>query len=235
MAELFDGIAQRQFNKILCGAISNAHLREYFNACFQEAIDSYGAYQCWTCINCMRQGNATQGWGAPPSRCTRCRSPLVYEIATFQSRSSIVGSAFEAAFFHLIQTHYRIPLTLTPGNTRTHDFEVTGEVAIEAKGSPSKVANPNSTFTELDRPGLERSDTKKKAFDNARTYRQRNPTGLFFIVSNAVPSDLVGYRNRDVTAVFDVNKTDRIESMILEIRGKVDLPYLQRQRGWTPT
>ncbi|MBM3149281.1 MAG: hypothetical protein FJ008_07075 [Chloroflexi bacterium] len=132
-----------------------------------------------------------------------------------------------------METRYRLPLTPTPGNTRTHDFEVRGDIAIEAKGSPSRIINPDGTFTELDRPAMERSDTRKKAFENARTYRQRNPTGLFFIVSNAIPSDLVGYRNRDVTAIFDVNKVDRLEAMMAEIQSRVDLKALRKQRGWT--
>jgi hypothetical protein len=82
---------------------------------------------------------------------------------------------------------------------------------------------------------MERSDTRKKAFENARTYRQRNPNGLFFIVSNVIPTDLVGYRNRDVTAVFDANKVDRLEAMISEIQSRVDLKALRRQRGWANT
>lgn len=50
-------------------------------------------------------------------------------------------------------------------------------------------------------------------------------------VSNAIPSDLVGYRNRDVTAVFDVTKVDRLEAMITEIEDKIDLPALRTKRG----
>jgi hypothetical protein len=80
---------------------------------------------------------------------------------------------------------------------------------------------------QLDRPGLERSDTRKKAFENARTFRQRNPNAYFCVVSNAVPSDLVGYRNRDVNAVFDVTKLDRISALIDEIGSLVDLSVLR--------
>jgi len=130
-----------------------------------------------------------------------------------------------------MQTFYQLPLVPTPGNTRTHDFEVTVDIAIETKGSPNRVVNPDGTITSLGRPGMERSDTRKKAFDNARTYRQRNPTGLFFVVSNEIPSDLVGYRNRDVTAVFDATKVDRLEAMLSEIQDKVDLAALRRQRS----
>lgn len=232
MAEPYDSIVRKEYDKFLNNSITNARLRDYFGACFQDSIDHYGAYQCWACINCLRMGNCTQGWGKPPSKCPDCNSTLVYQIASFQARAPIVGNAFAAAFSYLMQTHYRLPLTPTPGNTRTHDFEVTSDVAIETKGSPTTVTNPDGTFTHLNRPGMERSDTRKKAFDNGRTYRQRNPTGLFFVASNAIPSDLVGYRNRDVTALFDVTKVDRLKAMMTEIQDRVDLESLRRRRGW---
>lgn len=232
MSEPYDSIAHDAYDKLLKTSITNTHLRDYFNTCFQNSIDYYGAYQCWTRVNCLRQGNATQAWGEPPSTCPKCHSGLIYEIATFQSRAPIVGSAFSSAFYCLMRSHFRLPLTPTPGNTRTHDFEVTSEIAIEVKGSPASVVNPDGTVTRLDRPGMERSDTKKKAFDNARTYRQRNANGLFFVVSNAIPSDLVGYRNRDVSAVFDVTKLDRLQAMMTEIEDKVNLSVLRTRRGF---
>ena len=230
MAEPFDSIAHEAYDRTLGGSISNSQLRDYFNLCFQDSIDRYGIYQCWACINCLRQGNTTQGWGEPPPRCPRCNSKIVYEIATFQARAPVVGSAFASAFAHLMQTYFHLPLVPTPGNTRTHDFEVTSEIAIETKGSPAAIANPDGTIKHLGRPGMERSDTRKKAFENARTYRQRNATGLFFVVSNAIPSDLVGYRNRDVSAVFDVTKLDRLQTMMVEIQDRVDLETLRQRR-----
>ncbi len=233
MTEPFDTIARQAYERVINDQVTNARLRDYFNTCFQNSIDYYGLYQCWSCVDCLRNGEATQGWGEPPSSCPHCHSSAVYEIATFQARSPIVGNALASAFSYLMQTYYRLPLFPTPGNTRTRDFEVTGDIAIETKGSPSKVINPDSTVTDLGRPAMERSDTRKKAFDNARTYRQRNPTGLFFVVSNAIPSDLVGYRNRDVTAVFDANKVDRLEAMMSEIQDRINLAALRKQRGWT--
>lgn len=230
MTEPYDSIARDAYDKLLKNSPTNSRLRDYFNTCFQNSIDHYGAYQCWACVNCLRQGNATQGWGNPPAECPQCHSATIYEIATFQARAPIVGNAFANAFAYLMITHFRLPLVSTPGNTRTHDFEVTSEIAIETKGSPASVSNPDGTLTRLGRPGMERSDTRKKAFENARTYRQRNATGLFFVASNAIPSDLVGYRNRDVTAVFDVTKLDRLEAMMAEIRDKVDLDALRRRR-----
>ncbi len=231
MTEPFDAISRNAYNRFLIRTINNTQLRDYFNTCFQDSIDHYGLYQCWACINCLRNGNTSQAWGNPPSRCPHCNSSNVYEIATFQGRSSVVGNAFATAFSYLMNTHFNLPITPTPGNTRTHDFEVTADVAIETKGSPSTVTNPDNTLTILGRPGMERSDTRKKAFENARTYRQRNSTGLFFIASNAIPSDLIGYRNRDVSAVFDVTKLDRLQTMMVEIQDRVDLDRLRARRS----
>lgn len=231
MAEPFETIAIKIYKKHIKKPITNQMLRIYFNACFQDSIDYYGAYQCWTCVNCLRKGNNTQRWGEPPSKCPVCNSTAIYEIATFQARSSIVGNAFAHAFNHLMQTYYHLPLIPTPGNTRTHDYEVTPDIAIETKGSPASITNPDGSLTHLGRPGMERSDTKKKAFDNGRTYRQRNATGLFFVASNSIPSDLVGYRNRDITAIFDVTKAERLNAMMSEISERVDLDDLRQRRG----
>jgi hypothetical protein len=231
LSEPFDSIANAAYEKYVKGTLSNAQLREYYAACFQNAIDHYGLYQCWSCVNCLKSGNSTQGWGRPPSRCPRCKSGSVYEIASFQARSSAVGGAFASGFSVLMSRHFRLPLAPTPGNTRTHDFEVTPEIAIEAKGSPARIINPDGSTTLLGRPGLERSDTKKKASDNGHTYRQQKTAGLFFVVSNAVPSTLVGYTSDDITAIFDANKVERLEAMIMAIRDKIDLDALRRTRG----
>jgi hypothetical protein len=231
VSEPFNSIANETFDKYLKGGLSNLHLRDYFVVCFQKAIDNYALYRCWSCLSCLRSGNNTQGWGDPPSRCPKCNSNSVYEIASFQARSSVVGSAFASAFSVLMLRHFRVPLVSTPGNTRTHDFEVTPEIAIETKGSPAKVSNPDGSVTKFGRPGLERSDTKKKAFDNGHTYRQQKTTGLFFVVSNAVPSSLIGYISDDITAIIDANKVDRLESMMTAIRDKIDLDALRRSRG----
>jgi len=232
MTEPFDTIAADVYKKYLNASPTNSNLKGYFNTCFQTAIDHYGVYQCWACTGCLRSGRKTQGWGKPPSRCPECHLPSVYEIASFQARSSVVGNAFAGAFSYLMQAHYRLPLLPTPGNTRTHDFEITADIAIEAKGSPSSITNPDGSSTQLNRPGMERSDTRKKAFDNAHTYKERNPNGLFFIASNIIPSDLVGFRSHDVTGVFDVTKVDRLEAIMQEIHDRIDLDELRRKRGF---
>ena len=229
MTEPYDSIATSNFSRFLSQGINNQRLRSYYSACFQDAIDSFHVYPCWACSNCIKDGNTTAGLGNKPKPpvCPTCQSHTIFEIATFQARASVVGNAFSSAFACVMVNHYNIPLVPTPGNTRTHDFEVTEEVAIEAKGSPGRITNPDGSITQLERPGMERSDTRKKAFDNGRTFRQRNPSAYFCVVSNSVPSDLVGYRNRDVNAVFDVTKADRMEAMIREFGSRVDLESLR--------
>ena len=231
MAEPYDSIAIDSFSRFLSEGVSNQGLRRYYAACFQDSIDRFAIYQSWACSSCISEARTTAGWGEKPSQCPTCALGTVYEIATFQSRSTVVGNAFGSAFFYLMRTYYRIPIVPTPGNTGTHDFEVSGGIAIEAKGSPARVLNPDRSVTRLSRPGMERSDTEKKAFANGRLYHQRNQSGYFCIVSNAVPSHLVGYRGSDVNAIFDVTKVERIEAMIEEIRGRVDIESLRNYAG----
>ena len=169
----------------------------------------------------LASGTATAEFGNLPQICPVCGSNRVFEVATFQSRSSIVGNVFESAVLHLLVTRFELPTASTPGNTDTHDIEVTPRVAIETKGSPRIVRNPDNTVTEIARPGLERSDTWKKAQANARNFRRRNLNTPFYIVSNAVPSDLVGYRSDDITGIFNISQVDRLNSLVAEIRAAI--------------
>ena len=197
--------------------LTNPRLQNYFNGCFQQSIDEAGCYPAWACLTCMAGRQPTAEFGNRPTKCPTCDSRETYEIATFQARSSVVGNAFEAAVRYILITKFELPAMPTPGNTRTHDIEVTPRIAIEAKGSPRQLLNPDRTVTRFPVPGMERSDTKKKAFDNAHTFRQRNPRLPFYIVSNAVPSDLVGYRSEDVTGIFNITQANRTESLVAEI------------------
>ncbi|MXZ90176.1 MAG: hypothetical protein F4W95_02645 [Chloroflexi bacterium] len=214
----YDDIAAANYRQFIgVRSLTNDRLRDYFNACFQDAIDAVGCYSAWACIDCIRKGSPAAELGDKPSRCPICESDRVFEIATFQSRAPAVGNAFESAVRHLLVRRFELPAEPTPGNTRTHDIEITGRIAIETKGSPRLVHNPNGTVIQLGRPGLERTDTRKKAFDNAHTFRQRNRNAPFFIVSNAVPSDLVGYRSDDITGIFNITQASRVDSLATEI------------------
>ncbi len=214
----YDDIAAANYLRFIENRrLTNDRLRHYFNACFQDAIDEAGCYPAWACVACIGNGTATAEFGNTPNRCPTCESPKVFEVATFQSRASVVGNAFERAVRHLLATRFEMPAVPTPGNTRTHDIEVTSRIAIETKGSPSQLLNPNNTITRLSRPGLDRSDTWKKAQANAHNFRAHNKTAPFFIVSNSVPSDLVGFRSDDITGIFNIMQANRVKSLVDEI------------------
>lgn len=214
----YDDIAAANYRQFIGErTLTNDRLRHYFDSCFQTAIDRAGCYAAWACMSCIGNGTATARFGNRPSRCPMCESREVYEIATFQSRASVVGNAFESAVRQLLMTRFELPAAPTPGNTRTHDIEITSAIAIETKGSPRQVQNPDQTATTLARPGLERSDTWKKAQANAANYRRNNRTRPFFIVSNAVPPNLVGYRSDDITGIFNITQANRVHALVTEI------------------
>ena len=219
----YDDIAAANYRRFVSEQpLTNDRLRHYFDSCFQTAIDDSGCYAAWACLSCIGNGAATARFGERPNRCPMCESRHVYEIATFQSRASVVGNAFESAVRYLLITRFELPAVPTPGNTRTHDIEITSAIAIETKGSPRQVQNPDHTVSTLSRPGLERSDTWKKAQANAANYRRNNRTRPFFIVSNAVPPDLVGYRSDDITGIFNITQASRVDALFSEIN--VSLP-----------
>lgn len=222
----YDAIASRNYQEFIsAGNLSNDQLRNYFNACFQEAIDLKDCYPAWACIECIEKSTPTTAFGNKPSRCTLCNSKRVYEIGTFQGRASVVGGVFEKAIIHLLRTKFELPAVSTPGNTRTHDIEITSAVAIESKGSPRRLLNPDGTATTFPRPGLERSDTWKKAQANARNFRAVNRVAPFFILSNAVPHSLVGYRSDDITGIFNITQASRVASLISEINRALTSTY----------
>jgi hypothetical protein len=115
-------------------------------------------------------------------------------------------------------TRFELLALPTPGNTNTHDVEVTPRVAIETKRSPRYVQNPDNTVTTISRPGLERSDTWKKAQANTRNFRKNNQASPFYVVTNAVPANLVGYRSDDINGIFNVGQANRLSSLVDEIR-----------------
>ena len=231
MTTPYKAIALEQCRLHLSSGVNNARLSRYYSECFQAVVEHFQVWPCWTCTNCLGNGHKTVSWGPKPSKCPSCQRNSVYEVATFQARASHVGNAFTAAFQVAMEQVYRLPLTFTPGNTATHDFEVGEDVSIEAKGSPRSIKNPDGTTSKFDRPGMERSDTEKKAFANGETHRRRKPEAYFCVVTNALPSNLVGFRSDNVNAIFDVTKTDRLDSMMDEIGVLVDLEAFRRRRG----
>ena len=214
----YDAIAAANYAEFIgMRRLSNDALRHYFDACFQQAVDEVGCYQAWACLDCAREDNGKVGFGERPRQCTQCGSRQVYEVATFQGRAPVVGSVFESAVLELLATRFELPVTRTPGNTNTHDLEISNRMAIETKGSPRHLSNPDGSVTTLHRPGMERTDTEKKAFANGRRYRSQNRNSPFFIVTNALPKRLDGYRGDDVTGIFNITQANRAESLVAEI------------------
>ena len=217
----YDAIARDNYFHIGNRELTNGRLQDYFNGCFQQAIDSVACYPAWACVACIGGGTTTAEFGNMPRYCPVCKSRQVFEIATFQGRASIVGKVFESAVRYLLTTGFELPAVSTPGNTNTHDIEVTPKVAIETKGSPRHVQNPDTTVTTIHRPGLERSDTWKKAQANALKFRRQNKSAPFYIVSNAVPAGLVGYRSDEITGIFNITQANRVNSLIAEIKAVI--------------
>lgn len=217
----YDKVAEANYSHIGGRELTNGRLQNYFNGCFQQVIDEAACYPAWACVACIGGGTTTAEFGNIPRRCPVCDSRQVFEVATFQGRASLVGRVFESAVRYLLTTRFELPAVSTPGNTSTHDIEVTPRVAIETKGSPHHVQNPDDTVTTIPRPGLDRSDTWKKAQANARNFRQRNRDAPFYIVSNAVPSQLVGYRSDDITGIFNIAQANRLNSLVSEIRAVI--------------
>ena len=129
-----------------------------------------------------------------------------------------MGAAFLDALITLLERAFEVQLLPSPAGTRTHDLEIPHRIAVEVKGSPARITNPDGSIRKLARPGLERSDTQKKAFDNARAFRQVNPKVPFYIASNAIPSKFVGYWDEHVTGIIDVTKTERLEFLVEQIK-----------------
>ncbi len=202
----------------LSEGISNQSLRSYFDNAFQTVVVVYELHPSWTCINCLRRDEATIGWGKKPRKCHKCKRPTTYSIASFQSRSKRFGDIFVVALQHLVLAQYQFELRRTPGNTQTHDLEVTPKVAIEAKGSARSILLPDGSNYKLSSPGMMRNDTEKKAFDNARNFMGSNPEGAFFVVTNALPPRLVGHRGDNVNGIFDVTKKDQLDSFVREAK-----------------
>lgn len=217
----YDEIVHTNYAHIAIQELTNGRLQNYFNGCFQQVIDTVSCYPAWACVSCIGGGTTTAEFGNLPRECPVCGSRRVFEVATFQGRASIVGKVFELAVRYLLSTRFELPALPTPGNTNTHDVEVTPRVAIETKGSPRYVQNPDYSVTTIARPGLERSDTWKKAQANALKFRRQNKNAPFFIVSNAVPSDLVGYRSDEITGIFNISQANRLDSLVAEIRGAI--------------
>lgn len=204
--------------------ITNQRLRSYFDECFDQVFHKWGIYPAWTCMECATKGVSLVLFEPVKHGCPECRSTKVFEVATFQGRSARMGSVFESAVRTLFKRKFGLSLRPTPHNTKTHDLEASRSVAIEVKGSPTRIQIPNFGSFKLERAGLLRSDTQKKANANGRQFKQVNPSGSFFVLTNALPPRLRGIRTEDVDAYFDITKAQRVRDFVDEVMGLIGQP-----------
>lgn len=210
---MYKQIAKRNFEKHLSSEVNDKNLKKYFDSCFEDLFSELGLYPCWICVNCMSNDELTYDWGkSKPKKCPECGKPSTYAVATFQAWAHPSGEMFEVAFEHLIEKNSDLPITRTT-SARIYDLKVTDKIKIEAKGSAGVITNPNGSTSQLKRPGLKRSDTEKKAFSNAEEYKSNHPNHKFFIVTNAIPSNLTA-EGRVADGLFDMTKKKDLDSFI---------------------
>lgn len=140
--------------------------------------------------------------GDKPKTCHIC-DQKVYEVGTFQARASYSGAVFDYACQYILNEKYGINTNPTSDSTRLYDFEIRNDIVVESKGSPKYVLNPDGTRSDLDRAGMLRSDTEKKAFANAKKWHNRFPNGSFYVITNTLPNHLRAYRNETITAILE--------------------------------
>lgn len=211
-------VAKQNYPIITKSGVNNSSLTQYFTKCFEDINRAMALYKCWVCVRCLELSKFSYGWGDKPDVCPKCNEKTVYEVATFQARASYVGEMFQWAFWLLLKNEYGITARPTSDATRLYDLEIRPNVVIEAKGSPDYIINPDGSHSRLDRPGMMRSDTKKKAFANAKEWHGRFPNGHFFIVTNAIPNELRAYRNDVVKAIYDVTKKNQLDSFVADLK-----------------
>ena len=206
------------YNIIKNQGLSNENLERYFIECFDDIVRLLKLYKCWTCISCLERGVCSAGPGDKSRKCPTCNDGQgIYEIANFQARASKVGAVFEYACMYLLSESFTIPVRRTSEITRVYDFEIRDDIVIEAKGSPERIINADGTKSDLSRPGLMRSDTMKKALENATQWRRRFPNGRFYIITNALPIQYKAYRDEHVSGIYDITKSDQLDNFVRDV------------------
>ena len=215
--EPFKSIVDKRYNQFLKDKIDDGKLKNYFDTCFEDICFHFGLHACWICVNCMKSKTLTYGWGEKPSSCPKCSQKSTYSVATFQAWASKTGDMFEWAFYKLIREISELKISSMPRQTRTHDFESTNKIAIEAKGSAEYIKNPDGTKYDLKIPGMKRSDTEKKAFSNGEKYKSLYPSNIFYIVTNAIPDGLT-IEGRAADGLFNVAKKKELDRFLEECK-----------------
>jgi hypothetical protein len=203
--------------------VTDDSLQRYIDGCFKDLGRIFPLGRAWICLKCIGRGprhlrlDSNYGWGDKPRRCTACQNPT-YEVGLFQARSSLVGNTFEHACRHLLETKYGIKVSISGKKSRLYDLLVKNNVVIETKGGPRHVINPDGSKSKIDRIGMERSDTEKKAFENASKWRKNFPNGYFYILTNAIPRHLWEHHDEKITAIYNVTKEREMKKFADELK-----------------
>ena len=217
----YEQIAESHY-RVVSKRLSNATLKRYFDDCFNDAISQSGLYPAWVCMQCPPSSNGAVRYGIKPNTCPVCGTDRVFEVATFQGRAPVVGSTFRAAVQVLMRFQFELELMSTSPSTTTHGLGASLEIAIEAKGSPLSYNSPDGTVFNPHRPGLMRSDTRKKTLANARQYKLANASGTFFVVTNAMPTQWVEKRPDGVDGIFDLTDPRDVERFVSEVDARLN-------------
>jgi hypothetical protein len=208
----YESFVKQNYNRFINGkSFSDDVLQRYFDGCFRDMGRIVPLSKVWICLRCLGRGpsnlaiDSNYGWGDKPVKCEECGNPT-YEVGTFQARSSYVGNTFEHACHYLLTTKFGITVRISGRQSRLYDLLVKNNVVIETKGGPRYVMNPDGSKSKIDRIGMERTDTEKKAFENASKWRKHFPNGYFYILTNAIPRQLREHHDDKITAIYNVTK-----------------------------
>ncbi len=208
--------------RVVSKRLTHATLQRYFDDCFNDAISQSGLYPAWVCMQCSPSNSGSIRYGIKPNTCPVCDTDRVFEVATFQGRAPVVGSTFRAAVQALMRFRFELELRSTSSGITTHGLEASHEIAIEAKGSPLSYHSPDGTVFNPQRPGLMRSDTRKKTLANARQYKLANESGTYFVVTNALPTQWREQRPDAVDKLFDLTEPSEVERFVNEVDARLN-------------
>ena len=208
--------------RIVGKRLTNSTLQRYFDECFSDAISQSGLYPAWVCMQCPPNKTDSIRYGIKPNTCPICGTDRVFEVATFQGRAPVVGSTFKAAFQVLMRYKFELELKATSTGTTTHGLEASRGIAIEVKGSPLSYNSPDGTVFNPTRPGLMRSDTRKKTLANARQYKLANDSAVYFVVTNALPKQWRRKLPDGVDAIFDVTDPHEVERFVSDVDARLN-------------
>lgn len=155
-----------------------------------------------------------------------------------QARATLTGEAFEYCVLEILEEFYptldvRRSVSLSEAcmtGSGGADFAIYQDeeliAVIEAKGSADKLEWPDGTVQEPNRPGLQRSDSVKKAICQAYQVSRAYDDVLFFIITSHPPENgskacvmnlAVGDIIDDVIVAHNKNDLDRMVKQIREL------------------